>query len=91
MNEQLKKKGEDLKELMQKAKEAFEQLMPEEKAAHRREQAISWAFGQGALRRFEKGKPDFTEDEERKLRQHIADEYDKREAAKSEGNDTSEL
>lgn len=80
MDEQLKKKGEDLKELMRKAKEAFDQLTPEEKAAHRREQAISWAFGQVALSRFEKGKPDFTAEEEQKLKQHIADEYDKRES-----------
>lgn len=38
-----------LNELVRKAIEAFENLSPEEQRAHRREQAISFVFGQLAL------------------------------------------
>lgn len=40
----------DLADLLARARAAFDQLTPAEQAAHRREQAISWAWGQLALK-----------------------------------------
>ncbi len=40
----------ELGELMSRAKAAFEALTPEEQAAHRREQRISWVYGEAGLR-----------------------------------------
>lgn len=75
---------DELNALVKKAMDAFNQLTPEEKAAHRREQAISWAVGQTLMSRFEHGRPDLTEEEEKELRQRVADQYDHREVSKKD-------
>lgn len=67
-----------LDELMKKAMKLFNQLTPEEQAAHRREQAISWVKGQALLHHYESGKPDLTEEEVAKMVQDIADQYDRK-------------
>lgn len=67
-----------LDELVKKAMAAFNALTPEQKAAHRREQAISWAVGQSLMSRFEHGHPDLSKEEETQLRQRVADIYDRR-------------
>jgi hypothetical protein len=36
----------DLDAILRRAREAFDALTPEQQAAHRREQAIDWAYGQ---------------------------------------------
>lgn len=74
----------ELKELVKKATEAFNALSPEEQRAHRREQAISFAYGQVVMSHFEKGHPDFTPEEEEKLKKSIADHYDHRKAEKKD-------
>lgn len=67
-----------LNELVKEALDKFDKLSAAEKAAHRREQAISWAYGQTVMSHFEHGKPDLTPEEEEKLRASIADIYDRR-------------
>lgn len=47
----------DLNALVEKAKAAFAKLTPEEKAAHRREQRISWVLGQINMMHYEHGHP----------------------------------
>lgn len=71
---------DDLNEMVKKAMAAFDALSPKEQQAHRRERAISFAYGQVAMSRFEKGKPDLSPEEDEKLRQSIADHYDHRAA-----------
>jgi len=61
--------AEELKELMRKARAAYEQLSPEEKRAMRREQRISWVYGQMGL----SGRKITREEAAR-----IVDEYDNR-------------
>jgi hypothetical protein len=70
--------------LVKKAMAAFNALSPQEQQAHRREQAISWAVGQSLMSRFEHGHPDLTKEEEEKLRQDVADIYDRRVAEKKD-------
>lgn len=67
-----------LDELVKKAVKLFNQLSPEEQAAHRRAQAISWVKGQTLLHRFESGQPDLPENEVSEMEQHIADQYDRK-------------
>jgi hypothetical protein len=43
--------GSVLRELLVRARERFEALSPEEQAAHRREQRISWVYGNLACMR----------------------------------------
>jgi hypothetical protein len=45
----------DIKELAARAIAAFDALSPEEQRAHRREQRISWVFGDHCLRMTESG------------------------------------
>jgi hypothetical protein len=78
ISDDLKLKGIKLKELMAKARALFDALTPEEKAAHRRDQAISFAHGQMLMSRFEHGHPDLTPEEEAKQEQMIADIYDRK-------------
>lgn len=70
--------------LVKRAMEIFNNLTPEEQAAHRREQAISWALGQVQMSRYEKGQADFSEEELTKLRLHVEQTYDQR---KKESNE----
>jgi hypothetical protein len=48
----------ELNALFEKAKAAFAKLTPEEKAAHRREQRISWVLGQINMMHYEHGHPE---------------------------------
>jgi hypothetical protein len=66
----------ELRELAKKAIAAFEALTPEEKARHRREQAISWVYGEMVLSRACRGLPDLTEDEAAAQRREIGRLYD---------------
>lgn len=65
--------------LVKRAMEAFNALTPEQQQAHRREQAISWAFGESLLSSLERGEP-ISEDEATIVKQRIADIYDRRRA-----------
>lgn len=68
----------ELNKLIKQAIACVEALSPEDRAAHRREQAISWAAGQYKLSRWERGYSDLTPEEELKLSITLANEYDKR-------------
>ncbi len=46
-----------LEELAAQAFAAFDALTPEEQRAHRREQRISWIYGEHCLRAWERGCP----------------------------------
>lgn len=74
----------ELNELVKRAMAAFNALSPEEKQSHRREQAISFAFGQAAMSYYERGHPEMTKEEEERMRQSIADAYDRRETEKKD-------
>jgi hypothetical protein len=63
--------------LVKKAMEAFKALSPEEQQAHRREQAISWAYGEMCLSRTDPDDP-ITPAEETAMKKQIADIYDRR-------------
>ena len=73
-----------LNELFREAMDRFNALSPEEKAAHRREQAISWVYGEMLLTRFERGEPELSNEEKEKLQQDVADIYDRREKEKKD-------
>ena len=64
--------------LVKKAMAEFDKLTPEDKQAHRREQAISFAHGQMLMSRFEHGHPDLTPEEEAAQEKMIADSYDRK-------------
>ncbi len=63
---------ESLEALLKKAQAHYDGLSVEEKLAHRREQAISWVFGQVNLSRPE-GTPISREEVERIVDRKIAD------------------
>lgn len=65
--------------LVKRAMEAFNALSPEQQRAHRREQAISWAFGESMISSLERGEP-VSEEESIIVKQRIADIYDHRRA-----------
>lgn len=68
----------ELNELMKKAKAAFDALTPEQKRAHRREQAISWVFGEMMLARYERGQAMLTKEEQEEAKKRIGDLYDEK-------------
>jgi hypothetical protein len=73
-----------LNELFREAMDRFNALSPEEKAAHRRDQHVSWVVGEMLLTRFERGEPELSNEEKEKLQQDIEDLYDRREREKKD-------
>lgn len=67
-----------LNELVAKAMKAFNALSDEEKAAHRREQAISYVYGEALLTQFESGQPEPSDEEKQALRKSIEEMYDRK-------------
>lgn len=68
----------ELNARIRKAIEEFDKLSDEEKAAHRREQAIDWVYGETLLARLERGEPELSDTEKEELRNRIARQYDRR-------------
>lgn len=66
-----------LNALLQQAKEAEARMTPRERKAMWREQAISWAYGETLMTRFEQGRADMTELEQKHLKQHIPEMFDR--------------
>lgn len=73
-----------LNELFKEAMDRFNALSPEEKAKHRRDQAISWVYGEMLLTRFERGEEELSNEEKEKLLKQVEDIYDRREADKKD-------